>query len=68
MKLSELEAMSSRDLRALRERIEQQIRAAIARDKTAKTAAPTPAPQPMMDLERERDLWQARRKAGMATI
>lgn len=66
MQQSELEQMTSKDLRALKDRIDIAIRAAIARSRAPAAAAPAAA-APTIDLERERDAWQARKRAGGAS-
>lgn len=68
MQQSDLEQMSTKELKALKDRIDLAIRAAIARSRAPASAAATSEPLPTMDLERERDAWQARRKAGGATL
>lgn len=66
MQQSELEQMTSKDLRALKDRIDIAIRAAIARSRAPAAAVPAAA-APTIDLERERDAWQARKRAGGAS-
>lgn len=66
MKQSELERMSSKELRSLKDRIDAAIRASIARSRAP--VAAEPAQPPTIDLERERDAWQARKKAGGAAL
>ncbi len=62
---SDLETLTVQDLRELRARVDDAIRAQIARSRptamtsTAGLAAPAPS---VIDLERERDAWQARRR------
>lgn len=63
METTELSTMSVKELRALRTRVDDAIRAQIAKMKVeaqAKAAPTAPASEPI-DLERERDLWKARR-------
>lgn len=63
MEIPELATMSVKELRALRARVDDAIRAQIAKSRAefqAKTLPVDPAAQPI-DLERERDLWKARR-------
>lgn len=67
MQQSELEQMTSKDLRALKDRIDIAIRAAIARSRAPAAAVPAAAAAPTIDLERERDAWQARKRAGGAS-
>ena len=55
----QLDKMSVKDLRQLREDIDAAIRSKIAQDRLARTTK-TPAPA-RIDLESERDAWQARR-------
>ncbi len=60
----DLEILTVQELLALRDRVDGAIRAEIAKDRLAReTRAPAPddAPQ-VIDLERERDAWAARRK------
>lgn len=65
MTSAELERMSLRELRLLKDRIDGAIRGAIARSRAPAPAAPaTEAPAPKIDLERERDAWKARRAAS----
>ena len=58
-----LDDLSVRELRALKDAVDSAIRAAIARDRVARSV-PEPSSQPVVDLERERDAWKAARKAG----
>lgn len=58
---AELERMSLKELRLLKDRIDSAIRAAIARSRSAPAAPQAEAAAPKIDLERERDAWQARR-------
>lgn len=67
MEQSELEQMSVKDLRALKDRIDDAIRSEIAKQRMAReqnTVKPAEEAAPLIDLERERDAWAARRKAG----
>ena len=64
---SELESMTVRDLRDLKQRVDDAIRFQIAKSRSAPTiggaAISSSGPQPsVLDLERERDAWQARRR------
>jgi hypothetical protein len=63
--VTKLEDMTMAELRALKDAVDNAIRAAIARDRVERTqrAAPGAAVQPV-DLERERDAWTAARKAN----
>ena len=61
---AELERMSLKELRLLKDRIDSAIRAAIARSRVPATASQAEAPPPKIDLERERDAWKARRAAS----
>ncbi len=62
---ADLENLTVQDLRELRARVDDAIRAQIARSRPsammsgASVAAPAPS---VIDLERERDAWQARRR------
>jgi hypothetical protein len=62
---ADLENLTVQDLRELRARVDDAIRAQIARSRptpmmsAATLAAPAPS---VIDLERERDAWQARRR------
>jgi len=63
MEIPELTTMSVKELRALRARVDDAIRAQIAKTRVETQAKSQPADlvaQPV-DLERERDLWKARR-------
>ena len=55
----QLDTMSVKDLRQLRDDIDAAIRSKIAQDRMARTTK-TPVPT-KIDLESERDAWQARR-------
>ncbi len=60
----DLEYLTVPELLALRDRVDEAIRAEIAKDRVSReTRRPGPddAP-PVIDLERERDAWAARRK------
>jgi|LNFM01.1.fsa_nt_gb hypothetical protein len=63
---ADLESLTVQDLRELRGRVDDAIRAQIARSRpttTMVTASSSGAPAPsVIDLERERDAWQARRR------
>lgn len=63
---AELESMTVQDLRDLKQRVDEAIRSQIAKSRMAAPAARsmTVADQPpaVIDLERERDAWQARRR------
>lgn len=62
---TELRNMSVEDLRALKERVDAAIRAHIARSRQAQqSSSPEHKAEalPNIDLERERDAWQARRR------
>lgn len=66
MDQAELEQMSVKDLRALKDRIDEAIRAEIAKQRVAREQVAVRAPDAqvqLIDLERERDAWAARRKA-----
>lgn len=63
MTSAELERMSLKELRLLKDRIDGAIRGAIARSRAPATA-PADAAAPKIDLERERDAWKARRAAS----
>ncbi len=59
----ELDSMTVQELRELRERIDDAIRAEIARERKARTTKDDPAPKvETIDLELERDAWAARRR------
>lgn len=60
MDVPELNTMTVKNLRDLRARIDVAIRAAIAKSRT-KTVSRIEGPA-KIDLERERDIWAARRK------
>lgn len=62
---ADLENLTVQDLRDLRARVDDAIRAQIARSRPTAmaTASGASAPAPsIIDLERERDAWQARRR------
>lgn len=64
---AELGSMSVRDLRDLKQRVDDAIRSQIAKSRVASPmAGPATvgggAPPSIVDLERERDAWQARRR------
>jgi hypothetical protein len=60
---AELENMTVEDLRALRDKVDDAIRAQIAKSRSASAPHASGAPAPtVIDLERERDAWQARRR------
>lgn len=62
---ADLESLTVQDLRELRARVDDAIRAQIARSRPAAmvSAASLAAAAPsVVDLERERDAWQARRR------
>ncbi len=62
---ADLENLTVQDLRDLRARVDDAIRAQIARSRpTAMATVPgaSAAPPSVVDLERERDAWQARRR------
>lgn len=63
MKLAELERLPLKDLKALRGRIDEAIRAAIAKSRPVVVAAQPAGDAPKLDLEREREAWEARKKA-----
>lgn len=60
----DLESMTVQELIELRNRVDEAIRAEIARDRRAREARKTVPGEvaPVIDLERERDAWAARRK------
>jgi hypothetical protein len=64
MNNSDLESMTVSELMALRDRVDEAIRAEIARDRLSRAARkPDGGGAPsVVDLERERDAWAARRK------
>jgi len=67
MDQSELEQMSVKDLCALKDRVDDAIRAEIAKQRLAReqvTIKPSEEAVQLIDLERERDAWAARRKVG----
>lgn len=62
---ADLESLTVQDLRELRARVDDAIRAQIARSRPttmASTASLAAAAPSVVDLERERDAWQARRR------
>lgn len=66
MDQAELEQMSVKDLCALKDRIDEAIRAEIAKQRVAREQVTVRGPEDqvqLIDLERERDAWAARRKA-----
>lgn len=65
-----LDKMSVKELRSFKDEVDAAIRAKIAQDhreRDAKLAKPSAAdaPPPLIDLERERDAWQASKKTGL---
>lgn len=61
----DLDSMTVQELKELRDRIDNAIRAEIAKDRVQRESRKLPAeaaPPPAIDLERERDAWAARRK------
>jgi hypothetical protein len=60
---SEIDTMSVKELRALRDRVDNVIRAQIARMRVEAQSKVTPGGRPAetIDLEREVELWKARR-------
>lgn len=62
---ADLENLTVQDLRELRARVDDAIRAQIARSRPttmATASGATVAAPSIIDLERERDAWQARRR------
>lgn len=68
MTSAELERMSLKELRLLKDRIDSAIRAAITRSRSAPASPQAEAAAPKIDLERERDAWQARRAVSGGSI